>query len=80
MLRRWILASRRACPIYVVLGLLCGLAAVVFSNALYWVEDHFERLPIDSLWWPAIAGVFLGIVGLFVPRVLGVGYDTISDI
>src|SRR6185295_1154673 len=47
-------------PFYIVLGLLCGAAAIVFSNALYWVEDQFERLPIDRLWWPAIGGVALG--------------------
>jgi CBS domain-containing protein len=32
------------------------------------------------MWWPAIGCVVLGVVGYFVPRVLGVGYDTISDI
>jgi CIC family chloride channel protein len=37
-------------------------------------------LPIDELWWPAIGALGLGIIGYFVPRVLGVGYDTISDI
>ncbi|HET7376175.1 MAG TPA: chloride channel protein, partial [Anaerolineae bacterium] len=67
-------------PFYIVLGLLCGLAAVVFSKALYWIEDQFERLPIDRLWWPAIGALGLGVIGYFVPRVLGVGYNTISDI
>jgi CBS domain-containing protein len=32
------------------------------------------------MWWPAIGALGLGIIGFFVPRVLGVGYDTISDI
>ena len=67
-------------PWYLVLGVLCGLAAVVFSKALYWVEDQFERLPVDALWWPAIGALGLGVIGFFVPRVLGVGYNTISDI
>jgi CIC family chloride channel protein len=70
----------RALPFYLVLGVLCGIAAVVFSKALYWVEDQFEKLPIDHLWWPAIGALGLGIIGYFVPRVLGVGYDTIGDI
>jgi H+/Cl- antiporter ClcA len=69
-----------ALPYYVVLGLLCGLAAVGFSRLLYWTEDQFDKLPIDELWWPAIGALGLGIIGYFVPRVLGVGYDTISDI
>ncbi len=69
-----------ALPFYLVLGPLCGLAAVALSKALYWVEDLFEKLPIDELWWPAIGALALGIIGFFVPRVFGVGYDTIGDI
>jgi chloride channel protein, CIC family len=69
-----------ALPFYLLLGLLCGLAAVGFSKLLYWTEDLFEKLPVDQLWWPAIGALGLGIVGYFVPRVLGVGYDTIGDI
>jgi len=70
----------RALPFYLILGLLCGLTAVGFSKLLYWTEDQFEKLPIDELWWPAIGALGLGIIGYFVPRVLGVGYDTIGDI
>jgi len=70
----------RALPFYLVLGVVCGLAAVGFSRLLYWTEDQFEKLPVDELWWPAIGALGLGIIGYFVPRVLGVGYDTIGDI
>ena len=70
----------QALPAYLALGLICGLAAVGFSKALYWVEDQFEKLPVSNLWWPAIGALGLGIIGYFVPRVFGVGYDTISDI
>ncbi len=69
-----------ALPYYILLGLLCGVAAVGFSNLLYWVEDQFERLPFDSMWYPAVGALGLGIIGYFFPRVIGVGYDTISDI
>jgi chloride channel protein, CIC family len=69
-----------ALPYYLLLGVVCGVAAVVFSRALYWVEDQFEKLPIDDMWWPAIGALGLGIIGYFVPRVLGVGYDSITDI
>jgi len=70
----------RGLPFYLLLGLLCGVAAIGFTKILYWVEDQFDRLPIDDLWHPAIGALGLGIIGFFVPRVLGVGYDTISDI
>ncbi len=65
---------------YLPLGVLCGLGAAGFSRALYWVEDQFEKLPFDEMWWPALGGLGLGIIGFFVPRILGVGYGTISDI
>lgn len=70
----------RALPFYLVLGVICGWAAVGFTKLLYWTEDQFEKLPVDELWWPAIGALGLGIIGYFVPRVLGVGYDTIGDI
>jgi len=67
-------------PAYLLLGVLCGFAAVGFTRALYWVEDQFEKLPVHEMWWPAIGALGLGVIGYFVPRVFGVGYDTISDI
>jgi chloride channel protein, CIC family len=73
-------AIPRALPFYLLLGGVCGLAAVSFSKALYWMEDQFEKLPVDELWWPAIGALGLGVIGYFVPRVLGVGYDSIGDI
>jgi H+/Cl- antiporter ClcA len=69
-----------ALPWYLPLGAICGLAAVGFSRALYWVEDKFEHLPCDPMWWPVFGGLGLGVIAFFVPRVLGVGYGTISDI
>src|ERR1700727_1078502 len=44
----------RGLPFYVVLGVLSGIAAIGFTKLLYWVEDQFDRLPIDDLWHPAI--------------------------
>ncbi len=48
-------------PFYVLLGLLCGLAAVLFTKLLYAVEDAGERwLP---KWWLR-ALIFGGLVGV----------------
>ncbi len=68
-------------PYYVVLGLLCGLAAVGFSLALDKLENFFDGLKrVPHVLHPAIGALGLGIVGFFLPRVLGSGYDTIEDI
>jgi CIC family chloride channel protein len=70
----------RGLPFYLLLGVICGVAAIGLTKLLYWMEDQFERLPMDNLWHPAIGGLAVGVIGFFIPRILGVGYDTISDI
>ena len=70
----------QALPFYVLLGILCGLAAHGFKVALYWTEDFFERLPVSQFWLPVVGGLCLGVIGYFVPMVLGVGYDAIGAI
>ncbi len=64
---------------YILLGGIIGVASVVVTKAVYWVEDLFEELPVHWMWWPAIGAVAVGIVGYFAPRTLGVGYNNISD-
>jgi CIC family chloride channel protein len=59
----------------VPLGMACGLLAVVIVRGLSLLEDAYRRLPFDEMWWPAIGAAGFAIVGIAVPRVLGVGYD-----
>ena len=47
---------------------------------VYAVEDAFERLPIHWMWWPALGGIAIGVVGWLAPDTLGVGYTNIEDI
>ena len=65
---------------YIVLGGVIGLLAAGITQAVYRLEDAFERLPIHWMWWPALGAVVVGVVGYFSPRTLGVGYDNIQDI
>ncbi len=65
---------------YVLLGGVVGLFAVLLTQALYAIEDGFERLPIHWMWWPALGAVVVGLTGWYEPRVLGVGYDNITAI
>jgi CIC family chloride channel protein len=65
---------------YIALGAVVGLASVLVTRGVYAVEDAFERLPLHWMWWPALGGLAVGLVGLFVPRTMGVGYDNIEQI
>ncbi len=73
-------ATGAALIFYLVLGAVVGLAAVGVTRLVYSVEDAFERLPISWVWWPALGGLAVGIVGRFAPHTLGVGYDNIERI
>ena len=59
-------------------GVIAGLQSTITTGALYWFEDLFEKLPIHWMWWPAFAGIVVGIGGLIDPAALGVGYDNIG--
>ena len=72
--------GREALAFYVLLGAFMGLVSVGVTKLVYGVEDAFEKLPIHWMWWPAIGGVFVGVVGYFAPHTLGVGYENIEQI
>ena len=69
-----------ALVVYVGIGALLGLAAVLITRAVYGIEDHFERLPLHWMWWPALGATAVGICGYIDPRILGVGYNHIESI
>jgi len=69
-----------ALALYSAIGLLIGLVAVFITKIVYWIEDSFERLPIHWMWWPAIGGIAVGVIGYFAPRTLGVGYNNIIEV
>jgi chloride channel protein, CIC family len=65
---------------YSCIGLIIGLISAAVTKLVYFVEDCFEKLPVHWMWWPAIGGLVVGIVGYFYPRTMGVGYVNITDI
>ncbi|HEX5170941.1 MAG TPA: chloride channel protein [Cyclobacteriaceae bacterium] len=65
---------------YSIMGIMIGILSVGVSKAVYFVEDGFEKIPVHWMWWPAIGGLLVGVIGYFAPRTLGVGYENITDI
>ncbi len=66
--------------VFVIVGLGSGLLAVVVVRGLHAVERGYERLPIPAFWHPALGGLGFALIGLAVPRALGVGYGAIDDV
>ena len=69
-----------ALAVYIGMGVIVGLASMLVTRLVYGIEDAFEKLPLHWMWWPAIGGVVVGVVGYFAPHTMGVGYDNIDRI
>jgi CIC family chloride channel protein len=68
-------------PFYLILGLICGFAAIGFASALKRLEEFFDHMKtIPAVLHPAMGALGLGVVGYFFPRVFGPGYATIGDV
>jgi chloride channel protein, CIC family len=59
---------------FVGLGILAGIVAVLFMRAVALAESTARRAPVPPWMRPAIGGLIVGTVAIFVPHVLGVGY------
>jgi len=67
--------------IYAVLGVAGGLVSVVFTKLLVGIRERFLRFPKSTVWvQPVAGGVLVGVMGWFVPQVLGVGYGYVGDV
>ncbi|HZM10666.1 MAG TPA: chloride channel protein, partial [Candidatus Limnocylindrales bacterium] len=67
--------------IYAVLGIAGGLVSVSFTKLLLGMRARFLRFPKKTVWFqPVAGGLLVGMIGLFVPQVLGVGYGYVGDV
>ena len=65
---------------YIGLALICTFMAYLFVNAYHVIGEHvFNKLPIPKVLLPAVGGVCIGLVGLFVPESIGGGLHVIQD-
>jgi CIC family chloride channel protein len=66
--------------IYALLGIAGGFLSVAFTRLLLEMRRFFLHLPKSTRWWhPVAGGVTVGLMGWFVPQVLGVGYTYVGN-
>jgi CIC family chloride channel protein len=67
--------------IYALLGVVGGLGSVCFVKLLLALRKWFMGLPRTTAWiHPVAGGLTVGIMGFFVPEVLGVGYNYVERV
>ncbi|BAC07698.1 chloride channel protein [Thermosynechococcus vestitus] len=75
-------------PLYLGLGLLAYGVAIVYTQLLQWLPQIFQgkippmqflgRIPLPLR--PLMGGLCVGLVALYLPQVLGIGYETVEAI
>jgi chloride channel protein, CIC family len=74
------LVSSAEFAVYAVLGVAGGVVSAVFAKLLLGMRAQFLRLPQKTVWvQPLAGGLLVGVMGWFVPQVLGVGYGFVGD-
>jgi len=67
-------------PAFLALGLVSGLVAVILMRAIFWTDDLGtklqERTKMPRWLRPVISGAILGLLAIFYPHIIGVGYET----
>ncbi|MFQ5808312.1 MAG: chloride channel protein [Armatimonadota bacterium] len=71
-------AAMTELPLFLVLGAIACLLALVFVRLLYVTEDLFDRIRMPEYAKPAVGGVALGLIGMYNPHLFGVGYGAIE--
>ena len=74
------LVSPAEFAVYAVLGVAGGVVSAAFAKLLLGMRERFLRFPQKTVWFqPVVGGLLVGVVGWFVPQVLGVGYGFVGD-
>lgn len=67
--------------IYMAVGLLTGLAALFYIKFFYGITTLFEKAKkMNPYLKPAVGGLVVGIIAIFFPEILGLGYGWVQQI
>ncbi|XP_017980141.1 PREDICTED: chloride channel protein CLC-f isoform X2 [Theobroma cacao] len=78
------LKSASELPLYLILGMLCGVVSVVFTRLVSWFTKAFEfikeKFGLPSVICPALGGLGAGIIALKYPGILYWGFTNVNEI
>ncbi|XP_047317609.1 chloride channel protein CLC-f-like [Impatiens glandulifera] len=78
------LKSAAELPLYLILGMLCGIVSVVFTRLVEWNTKAFEfireKFGVPAVACPALGGLGAGIIALRYPGILYWGFNNVNEI
>ena len=67
--------------LYLLVGLLAGLGGVLYVKVFYGTQTLFSKLKrVPKMLRPAIGALIVGIIAIWFPQILGLGYGWIQQI
>ncbi|XP_052207400.1 chloride channel protein CLC-f isoform X2 [Diospyros lotus] len=78
------LKSAAELPLYLILGMLCGVVSVVFNRLVTWFDKAFEyikeKFGVPAVVCPALGGLGAGLIALRYPGILYWGFTNVDEI
>lgn len=78
------LKSAAELPLYLILGMLCGVVSVAFTRLVSWFTKFFEfikeKFGLPPVVCPALGGLGAGIIALKYPGILYWGFTNVEEI
>ncbi len=66
--------------LYLGLGLLAGLLSLALMALIFGLSKGLNQLKVPGWLSPALGGLVIGVLGLFCPNALGVGYEAVTQV
>ncbi|MEW6118427.1 MAG: chloride channel protein, partial [Nitrospirota bacterium] len=73
------LVSAAEIPLYLLLGLIIGIIAIVYIRVFHRVKDEFASIKMPFQAKPVLGALIVGSIGIFFPHVMGNGYEYIEE-
>ncbi len=72
--------SLESISVFILLGIIVGVLGVLFAKTIFLNQKLFDKIKVPNYLKPAIVGLIIGIIGIFLPYVLGSGNIFISQL
>lgn len=67
--------------VYVIVGIIAGIVGIVYVKLFYGITEVFHRSKkVPNMLKPAIGGLIVGVMAMYFPEVLGLGYGWVQQI
>jgi chloride channel protein, CIC family len=80
LLDTYVLKSSWELGLYLLLGFAAGVVAIIFTKSLQGVQEAFASFKTKPYLKTAMGGLFVGLIALLFPQVLGIGYEAVDVI